>query len=359
MDKYRERKGEEGEIFVYKIIMELLTEMDYDYRVIRNAIIPFQSVYGQRGYITAEFDIMIITPFFIFLLEIKNECYKNINYTEPLWKLINDDKVSNPINQNHTHKLVFCSEFNVSRERVITIEILLENGKLGIKSPFVNDYIFSKDGLRKNLMFLLATEAKYTIDIESIYRDIKNKVKKYNLTKEDHIKMLKRTEEIEARIRNVTGTVNLRRTDIVMCCSCNSGVLSFREMSYRSTRESKRSVTHFALGCSNYNNSQINCNCGLIYVDKYKLTDVYLQIKPVHIEEKNGWGNEKMVKMVLDEINNLRSENARMAERLKQADAQAIDDKNQIQDLNNKYMSAQDERERFKKIFGSLYVYKK
>ena len=47
--------------------------------------------------------------------------------------------------QNHFHKLVFCSEMGIPREKVITIEVLLENGKWNNQSPYINDYIFDKN----------------------------------------------------------------------------------------------------------------------------------------------------------------------------------------------------------------------
>lgn len=130
MNTYRELEGEKGELFVYSIVEKVLKRMDYRYGIARNSILPFDSVYGEKGYITAEFDIIVFTPFFVFLFEIKNEFYNNYDYQEPLWKLANNQMVSNPITQNHTHKQVFCSEFNIPREKVITVEILLKNGKL-------------------------------------------------------------------------------------------------------------------------------------------------------------------------------------------------------------------------------------
>lgn len=83
MSRYCEQKGEEGELLVYGAVKNILDKMNYDYRIVRNAILPFKSVYGEQGYITAEFDILIFTPFLIFLIEIKNECYIDFDYDAP------------------------------------------------------------------------------------------------------------------------------------------------------------------------------------------------------------------------------------------------------------------------------------
>ena len=373
MSRYCEQKGEEGELLVYGAVKNILDKMNYDYRIVRNAILPFKSVYGEQGYITAEFDILIFTPFLIILIEIKNECYIDFDYDAPLWKLINGEMVSNPINQNHTHKLVFCSELSVPREKVISIEILLENGKIELKkSPFINDYIFDKKEFSQKLMYLFATEFDDRLDVEKLYQTFITQVKKHDFTKQDHLGMLKHTEKIETRIKNVIGRVNLRRTDIIRCSSCGVGELIFRDMSYRSTKENMRSSRHYALGCSNYKRQGINCKCGLIYVDANKSKKQYLAIEPVHIEEKNHWGDEKMVKTVLDEINKLSIENAKLIDQLEEVSdtvARVLQEKNDVnekyKDACKKVLNAQNEIndlkehiKRYKKVFRSLYIYK-
>lgn len=136
------------------------------------------------------------------MIEIKNKCYKNFDYNESLWELMNGDSVSNPINQNHTHKLVFCSELGVPREKVITIEILLENGKInGENSPFVNDYIFDRNNFFQGLTRLFATESNSRIEIDKLSQDFINQISKNKIRKKDHVAMLKCTEKIETRIK--------------------------------------------------------------------------------------------------------------------------------------------------------------
>lgn len=366
MNTYRELEGEKGELFVYSIVEKVLKRMDYRYGIARNSILPFDSVYGEKGYITAEFDIIVFTPFFVFLFEIKNEFYNNYDYQEPLWKLANNQMVSNPITQNHTHKQVFCSEFNIPREKVITVEILLKNGKLEMqKSPFVNDYIFDTNELEQKLQYLFATESECTMNNVDLFAIFEKKIQEKHLTREEHIRILKDTEKIETRIKRVCSRCNLRRTDIIRCNSCESGILRFRKLCYPSTKKNKRASGHYALGCSNYGNTQINCEFGLVYVDKDKPIDLYLEMEAIHIEDRNNWGKEKVVKTVLDEINDLKEQNIRMAAELKKAKTEMTRVRNQVQNMEKEYISTKNEigdlREKikhFKKVIACLYVYR-
>lgn len=42
MSRYCEQKGEEGELLVYGAVKNILDKMNYDYRIVRNAILPFK-----------------------------------------------------------------------------------------------------------------------------------------------------------------------------------------------------------------------------------------------------------------------------------------------------------------------------
>ncbi|MBR1372914.1 NERD domain-containing protein, partial [bacterium] len=72
MTDYMVQKGEEGENYVNDIINQVLPKMDYTYIIVRNKIFPFESVYGRFGYISAEFDFVVFTPYYIFIIEVKN-----------------------------------------------------------------------------------------------------------------------------------------------------------------------------------------------------------------------------------------------------------------------------------------------
>ena len=311
-------KGAFGEDVVLSEINSVISSLEFNCKVIQNARFPFESVYGERGYITAETDIAVFTPYLIFLFEVKNEKYMEFDYKEPLWCLMNGELVSNPIEQNHTQKEVFCSELRIPRENVITVEVLLENGCVpNMNSPYPNDYVFSLDDIKNKLVYLLATTSDSMIGVNYTFQQFVDLLQKTSISEEEHINCLKRTEKIETRIRNVIGYINLHRTDVVSCTSCGVGKLYFKDKNYLSTYDSKRESKHYFLGCSSYGKDNINCRAGLIYVDAYKDSSLFKEIKPDSIENRNNWGKEKVIKTILDEIETLTSANRELDEQLK------------------------------------------
>lgn len=308
MDDYRIQKGEDGERYVGEILNKVLSKMDFYYKLVQNTYLPFESVYGKNGFISAEFDFTIFTPFYVYIIEVKNESYANCDYSAMQWELKDGTKVSNAINQNHTHKEVFCSEMNIRLDNVITIEILLENdGVVEEYTSYPNDHVFGKKSLEENLLHILSSENNSKFECQRLYDRFKKTVDNKGITKEKHIKILDRTEIIETRIRNVIGYIPFKRTDIIKCNCCTAGNLRFLDKKYESNQNSKRVSTHYFLGCSSYYNKSIECNQKLIYVDKNKKTDDFQALIPIHIEERNNWGDEQVNQTVLDEINELKS----------------------------------------------------
>lgn len=369
-------KGAIGEAIVYKEINSVLSSLDFSCKVIQNARFPFESVYGERGLITAEIDFVVFTPHLIFLFEVKNEKYAEYDYKEPLWYLMDGKSVSNPIEQNHAHKEVFCSELKIPREQVITVEVLLENGFVpNMTSVYPNDYVFSLDDLTNKLVYLLATTSSKMFEIENAYQQFVDLLAKKSISEEEHKKHLKRTEKIETRIKNVIGYINLHRTDVVHCTCCNVGKLYFKDKNYLSTNESEKASKHFFLGCSSYGNSEINCRVGLIYVDKYKDSSSFKEIKPDSIAHRNNWGDEKVTKTILDEIESLNStnqnlcielkrlknENEKLREALAESKRKNDSQATEIMNLSTEKMQVNRLKEKlgcFKRIFGRIYILK-
>lgn len=258
----------------------------------------------------------------------------------------------------------------------VTVEVLLENGCVpNVPSVYPNDYVFSLDDIKNKLVYLLATTSDGIQKMEVIYKQFIDMLKKHNISEEEHINLLKRTEKIETRIRNVIGYINLHRTDVVHCTCCNVGKLYFKDKNYRSTNESERASKHFFLGCSNYGNKKIKCEAGLIYVDKNKDSSLFKEIKPDSIAHRNNWGDEKVTKTILDEIESLNSTNQNLCielesvkkenEQLKEALSESKR-KNDNQEKKIMNCSAEIERVKrleeklscFKKIFGRIYFLK-
>ncbi len=365
------KKGNDGETFVKELLEKVLERMDYDFKFLRNSYLPFESVYGVNGFITAEFDFIIFTPFFVFLIEVKNDCYFRCEYREQLWELMNHDMTSNPVLQNRNHKNVFCSELDFPREKVITIEILLENSEYSAPNRFPNDYVFGLENLEENLFYLLSSEDDVRLDFKRLFEDFSNIIAQHKITRDKHIEYLHRTEKVETRIRNVFGLIPLHRTDIVKCDCCQSGFLVLREMPYKSNYDSKRNSMHYAFGCSNFGNKSIGCTRGLIYMDKKKDKTPFLSLEPIHIEERNNWGDEYMNQTVLDKINFLEKQNNELHEQvqalsfeinkanniIKKKHAKCIELQNDIENVTKDVDKAQNELNHFKHIFGKIYIY--
>lgn len=295
MNLYNIEKGELGEKLVCDVVDEVISDKNFsdECYVLKNPIFKYKSIYGADGFTTAEIDICVLTPFYIYLIEVKNEAFCNFNSNEPLSLLVNNEIVSNPIFQNHFHKLVFCSEFNIRRERVITIEVILDNNDLNITNPvFANDFVFLFDDFKEYFSELLDLELKRKFNTEVLYNNIKSKTLFSSFAKEQHINNLKKITKIMTRQKRVTGNIKFKRTDTAICPYCNTGELQFKDMPYIS-KKNKKTSHHYALGCSNYNEDSIECDCGLLYVDKDKPFDKFISIIPISIEERNNWDKEK------------------------------------------------------------------
>lgn len=319
-------KGKAGEDIVFAALENAIKLMDYSCPPpLRNSLLPFESVYGRNGFITAEFDIVLFTPFFVFLFEIKNALYDYSDYNDRLWKLKNkdDEQTSNPIYQNHIHKLVFCSEMNIPREQVITVEVLLENGKQnGRKTKFKNDYVFDKTDLDKELAYLIASERiilddtdfvdsldeKYSyikLDCENLHKLFSEKTKDNELYRKKHKEDLLRTEKIEKEQSKYANFIPFRRTDTLTCPKCG-GKLCFMDNSKEFSRNYKAKFSFF-LGCTNYY-KDIQCDYKCALYDEKHLKEVYKTIKPESIESRNDWGEERMNDLFIDEMKRLENE---------------------------------------------------
>ena len=368
MIDFKVQKGIEGENYVNDVLDKVLEKMDYTFITVRNKIIPFESVYGKSGYLSAEFDFIVFTPYYVYIIEVKNESYSEQDYSNRLWVLKNGTKVSNPISQNHNHKQVFCSELNVPLHKVITIEILLENVGFEVKKTnYANDYVLCGTDFTQDLLYLFSSESDEILDYQKIHDSFLRIVKKCRVDSRLHQECLDRTETIETRIKNVLGYIPFHRTDIVKCDRCGTGKLVFRDMKYKK-RGGVNNTMHYALGCTNYRNNSINCE-GLIYVDKDKDNNPFRDVKSIRIEERNGWGKELVNRTVLDEINELNRKyedlrkqlnnmtylESRLNEKEKTVDDLEIKN-SQLEKYNKELIR---DLSRYKKIIGPIYKLKK
>ena len=125
-----------------------------------------------------------------------------------------------------------------------------------------------------------------------------------------------------------------------------------------------RSSKHFFLGCSNYVNKKIKCEARLIYVDKNKDSSLFKEIKPDSIAHRNNWGDEKVTKTILDEIESLNSTNQNLCielESVKKENEQLKEALSESKRKNEekKIMNCSAEIEQVKRLEGKLSCFKK
>ena len=368
LDVQKEEKGNAGEKIVKEFIVDLLEKEGIFYQIEQNIILEYESLFGSEGkfgYSTTEIDIVVFTRFFIFLFEVKNVLYQETDYNESTWIVVNGETTSNPLMQNHNHKCILCSELKIPREKVITIEVLLENGKIeNTISPYKNDYVFNKEDLYNKLKWLLISCDNKEMPMQDWYNLLLSK--KAKIQKEEHIRNIDTVEAIEKRIWNATKK-RFHRTDIIYCPRCENGKLSFMHKLWHSEGHHKRKSEHYFMGCSNYR-SEIPCK-GLIYVEKGDDNREFLNLQAVTIEQRNNWGEERMIKTCLEEYEHIMTKlkNAEDRVALCEKDIEELTFQNEY--LQDKIISYQNKLEetkqefrqeitKFKKIFGLFYIKK-
>ncbi|OYP59669.1 hypothetical protein CG709_00355, partial [Lachnotalea glycerini] len=97
-------KGIVGEQEVINIIKKAIKLNQIQARIYNNVILEFPSMYGDNGYLTTELDHIIVTDYFVYIIETKNEHYMKCSYKDEQWKLMSNEEVSNPLIQNRLHK---------------------------------------------------------------------------------------------------------------------------------------------------------------------------------------------------------------------------------------------------------------
>lgn len=356
-------KGTQGEAYVRDVIEKASKFVGKTVRVFNHVILDFYSVYGKR---TAEIDHIIVTDDKIIIGETKAANYVHTDYSEVPWTLLSGDTTDNPIVQNHYHKQVFCSCFGIPRERVITVEFLLEYSNCGLRSQYPNDYVLGKDNLLKGLC-LLFSESKETLNFDELCKQLE-RIEAASVGREnEHEENLKEVREIEEKTRTRDKHYRFKRTDIAKCPLCD-GFLVFRYKPWVKKKLGNINNTwNIALGCSNYPIT----GCNVFITPRKDGGQGFDDVEEIHIEDRMEWTmEERHVGSILDEHINLKKENERLKVDL-QAERSRIQDKdNQIIDLretnnhlrsdvnkaNNRAKIAECECKRFKRLFGKLYV---
>lgn len=358
-------KGELGEKHVYSAIIEAAKISNTDVRVYNNVILEFPSMYGRLGMLTTEIDHVVITPCFIVLIETKNDYYKINNYEDYNWQLLNDTETSNPIMQNQLHKSIFCSVFDVLREKVLTVECLLKCNNCRTKTQFPNDFVLGSDNIRDGFVLLLATKGS-ELERDSLCNKLKDIELSSNSKREAHIENIKNAEKIERWTRTHEGHYNFKRTDIAICPACG-GRLFFRGyLGVDYSRGNTRKSQQYLIGCSNYRIT------GCSYHKNYKKEKGvgFDEVHSITLQERMGWNQmEVEQKTILDKYYEQKIE-------LEEREKVIIKLNNRVNELTrtidekNKYISSLSDQvkkneekvicfqEQFKQICGPLYIKK-
>jgi len=356
-------KGTQGEAYVRDVIEKASKFVGKTIRVFNHVILDFYSVYGKR---TAEIDHIIVLDDKIIIGETKAANYVRTDYGEVPWMLLNGDTTDNPIVQNHYHKQVFCSCFDIPREQVVTVEFLLEYSKCSLRSHYPNDYVLGKDNLLEGLC-LLFSEDKGKQNFDELCKQLEKIETKSVWRDAEHKENLEEIREIEEKTRTRDKHYRFKRTDIVNCPLCD-GFLEFRYKTWvKKELGNKKNTWNIALGCSNYPKT----GCNIFIKPKKDGGQGFDDVKEIHIEERMGWTmEERHAGAILDEYMNLRKENERLKDSLYAERSKNQDKDKQYFDLReankrlesevakaiNRAEEAEHEYKRFKRLFGQVYI---
>lgn len=358
-------KGAQGEAYVRDVIEKASKFVGKTVRVFNHVILDFYSVYGKR---TAEIDHIIVLDDKIIIGETKAANYVRTDYREVPWTLLTGDTTDNPVVQNHYHKQVFCSCFNIPREQVVTIEFLLEYSKCSLRSHYSNDYVLGKDNLLEGLC-LLFSEDKEKLNFDELCKQLE-KIEANSVWRDaEHKENLEEIREIEEKTRTRDKHYRFKRTDIVNCPLCD-GFLEFRYKPWvKKEVGNKKNTWNIALGCSNYPKT----GCNAFIKPKKDGGQGFDNVEEIHIEDRMGWTmEERHVGTILDEYINLRKENERLKSSLQEERSKNQAKDKLILDLqkNNSYLrsdvdkanirahEAEKECKSFQRLLGKLYVKK-
>ena len=355
---YREKKGLEGEEKARELIGEILDKCPHNVQKFDNLIIPYMSVYASNGEFTTELDHVLVTDYYVFIIETKNENYKKMDYDDDLWMLQNGETTSNPIIQNHMHKMVFCEKFGLSADKAITVELLLIQKNAKLKTQFSNDYVFTKENFHLFLL-LLASSSRRIID-KKIISDLSLIHRKSENMRHRHKKNIEYAEDVERWVKNHEKHYVFARTDRIRCPLCK-GDLVFRKSTYKdSQRNNQRRSKQYFLGCSNY----VNHECKHIVNYSGVRGKGFDSLVRISIEERvlEGQMEEQEINL-LESYMSIKEENQELVNKISHYKNTLFEkdktikelEKNQVK-LKEKNKRLDYERQLFRHIIGPFYV---
>lgn len=222
----KEIVGDKVEQEVYETIQKILNKYNYDVVVNRNVIFRTPCIYGPRGLITYEIDILLETRTgWKAVFEVKSSEFVDIYYrfNNMRWKAITGRYSSNPVKQNRNHKLYLCKDFNLDPSRTATFEVLWGNQMVYDRSGFPHDYIVGKAQFEEQLISWLefTTEQANTqihsgMDFPIVFSFAEN------ISKSEHKKNLKYAEHMRSLWRKDHKSPVYHRTSQLLCPICGA-----------------------------------------------------------------------------------------------------------------------------------------
>ena len=364
----RTAKGTAGEDIVMEAIRQAATVTGVQIRYFRNIIMEFPSLFGQRGIMTTEIDNIIVTPSRVILVEVKNEDL-NVEWAFPdakTWRLKNGDEVSNPINQNQFHKTVFCAEFGIRREDVVTAECVTSVPLYhvgGFRHYLPNQYLAGSDRIPDLFTLLLYEESFHPpVNRSDLCRklyDLEAASAAKRARHIDNLRSFKRTSEW-TRTHEKHYTFSL--TDVGICPLCG-GRLYFSEiMDVDQQRGNRRASRQYRIICENSRRNDAPCRYEARYA-KGKSGQGFAEVPRITICERAGWEMEEEHRhTILDEyaemkgqLRTLTRENEEQKRSIESLRHWSNEKDNEARRLSQKLEEAKTELSHFRHCFGRWF----
>ena len=369
-EEYRKAaKGAAGEEIVMEAIRQAVAVTGIPIKDFRNVIMEFPSLFGQQGVMTTEIDNILITPSRIMLVEIKNEDLDD-NWAFPnakTWKLKNGDKVPNPITQNQFHKAVFCAEFGVRREDVVTVECVTSMPLYhagGFRHYLPNQYLADKDRIL-DLFTLLFSEEKSrpAVNRSDIIRDLSDLEAASDGKRTQHAENLRTFRHISEWTRTHEKHYTFALTDVGICPLCGGRLYfsDFPDVDHQ--RGNRRASKQYRIVCENSRKNDDPCGYEVRYA-KGKSDRGFATAPHITINERMGWEmEEEHQHTILDEYANMKEQNRTLTKenedlrwRVKSANDAYHAKEREARHLSIELEKAKTELGRFRPWFGRLFL---
>ncbi len=302
-----EQKGQEGEKIVGEAIEKAIENLqqereDMCFSIYDNYVFKTKSVFGLWGTRYTEIDKIVVTNRNIFIFEVKLQEIGDEQSSVAVCKLKNGTKVANPVEQNHTHKIVLAELLGLDLHNIITVECLLGNILENIEyTEYVNDYLLEDENeLVQNIQYILESD-NCVIDYEKINQTLVISRYKYKDGKEKVKNSIERWKNINRVLHRDFKYYPFKITDMVMCPLCQKElVFSHKPIKYVE-EGNKYKTDHYHLFCVDYENCKYHVKLKKDKIEDVSIVDMQVisrNVVSIHSRCSGIWLNavEKKIK---------------------------------------------------------------